>query len=229
VDESGALVLVIDDDAGLRRVLRTALETNGYHSLLASSATQGMREALSCNPDVVLLDLGLPDGDGAEMIARMRESSAVPILVVSVHSDEATKIAALDQGANDYITKPFSTGELMARIRVALRKNRDTSAEVVHVGRDIHVDLARRMVFVRGNEVHLAPVEFKLLTALVRNPERVITHAELTHLVWGPDGQPVQTLRVYMTHLRHKLERHPTRPRHLLTETGVGYRLRLSE
>jgi two-component system KDP operon response regulator KdpE len=229
VDESAALVLVIEDDAGFRRVLRTALETNGYHSLLAATATQGMREALSCNPDLVLLDLGLPDGDGADVIARMRESSAVPILVVSVRSDEATIIAALDRGANDYITKPFSTGELMARVRAALRNNRDINVEVVHVGRDIQVHLARRMVVVRGKEVHLAPVEFKLLTALVRNPGRVITHSELTHLVWGPDGQPVQTLRVYMTHLRHKLERQPARPRHLLTETGVGYRLRLSE
>jgi two-component system KDP operon response regulator KdpE len=227
MSEHRPLVLVVEDEPEMRALLRVALEAHGYRTLPVATAGQALREAFSNAPDLVLLDLGLPDGDGREVTRRIREWSSVPILVVSVRSTEEMKIEALDAGADDYITKPFGAGELMARVRAALRKNRDTNASVFHIGRDVRVDLDRRIVTVRGKEVHFTPVEFKLLTALVRNAGRVVPHQELLNQVWGPDPQPVETLRVFMTHLRHKLERQPGRPKHLLTETGVGYRLRV--
>jgi two-component system KDP operon response regulator KdpE len=230
VNEPQRVILVVEDEETMRTFVRVALEAYGYRTLEASTAAEGIRQAIAHMPDLVLLDLGLPDTDGGEVTRRIREWSNLPILIISARGAEASKVRALDEGADDYITKPFGAAELMARVRVALRKAapRDVPAEVVHVGNDIRVDLARRIVLVRGKEVHLAPTEFKLLATLVRHGGRVVTHHQLLEQVWGPDhAQQVQTLRVYMTNLRHKIERQPARPKHLVTETGIGYRLRL--
>ncbi len=228
--QSQPLVLVIEDEAQMRTFVRIALEAYGFATLEASTAADGIRQAAAHTPDLVLLDLGLPDADGSEVTRRIREWSSLPILIISARGTEASKVKALDEGADDYITKPFGAAELMARVRVALRKAgpRDVPADVVHVGNEVRVDLANRIVVVRGKEVHFAPVEYKLLVALVKRAGRVITYRELLEQVWGSDqAQPVQTLRVYMAQLRQKLERQPARPKYLLTETGVGYRLRL--
>jgi two-component system KDP operon response regulator KdpE len=231
VSEPHRVVLVIDDEAQMRIFVRIALEAYGYQALEAPTAAEGIRQATTHMPDLILLDLGLPDADGGEVTRRIREWSNLPILIISAGGTEASKVRALDEGADDYITKPFGAAELMARIRVALRKAgpaREVPAEVVHVGNDIRIDLARHLVLVRGKEVHLAPIEYKILATLVRHTGRVATHQQLIENVWGPgQAQQVQTLRVYMTQLRHKLERQPARPKYLLTETGIGYRLRL--
>ena len=231
MSEVEPLVLVVEDDRQMRTFIRIALEAYGYRMIEAATAAEGIKLAAKQAPDVVLLDLGLPDADGSVVTQRIRETSQVPILIISVRGTERTKVKALDDGADDYLTKPFGAAELMARIRVALRRSgagRDTPVDVVHVGEDIRVDLARRIVTVRGKEVRMAPVEFKLLATLVKQAGWVVTYKELLEQVWGPDhSQQVQTLRVYMTGLRHKLERQPARPKHLMTETGVGYRLRL--
>ena len=224
-------VLVVEDEAQMRTFVRVALEAYGYRTLEASTAAEGIRQAFAELPDLVLLDLGLPDADGGEVTRRLREWSNTPILVISARTAEASKVKALDDGADDYLTKPFGAAELMARVRASLRRakrTRDAPGDVVHVGGHIRVDLERRLVSVRGKEVHLAPIEFKLLATLVQNANRVVTHQQLLEWVWGPGNeQTVQTLRVYMTHLRHKLERQPARPKYLMTETGIGYRLRL--
>jgi two-component system KDP operon response regulator KdpE len=231
VNEPQPTVLVVEDEAQMRTFVRVALEAYGYHMVEAATAAEGIRQATKHVPDLVLLDLGLPDTDGSEVIRRIREWSNLPILVISARGAEQSKVRALDQGADDYLTKPFGAAELMARIRVALRKaarSRDVPLEVVHVGDDICIDMVRRVVLVRGKEVHLTPIEYKLLTTLVRQAGRVVTHHQLLDQVWGPENdQQVQSLRVYMTALRHKLERQPARPKYLLTETGIGYRLRL--
>ncbi len=228
MSQSQPLVLVIEDEAQMRTFVRIALEAYGYATLEASTAADGIRQAAAHVPDLVLLDLGLPDADGSEVTRRIREWSNLPILIISARGAEASKVKALDEGADDSITKPFGAAELMARVRVALRKAgpRDVPADVVHVGHEIRVDLANKIVVVRGKEVHLAPVEYKLLLALVRRAGRVVTYRELIEQVWGAEGQQLQTLRVYMAQLRQKLERQPARPKYLLTETGVGYRLR---
>ena len=230
MSQSQPLVLVIEDEAQMRTFVRIALEAYGFATLEATTAADGIRQAAAHTPDLVLLDLGLPDADGSEVTRRIREWSSLPILIISARGAEASKVKALDEGADDYITKPFGAAELMARVRVALRKAgpRDVPADVVHVGNEVRVDLANRIVVVRGKEVHFAPVEYKLLVALVKRAGRVITYRELLEQVWGSDqAQPVQTLRVYVAQLRQKLERQPARPKYLLTETGVGYRLRL--
>jgi two-component system KDP operon response regulator KdpE len=229
VSEVQPLVLVIEDEAKMRTFVRIALEAYGYRMIEACTAADGIRAAMTQSPDLVLLDLGLPDADGSVVTRRLRETSRLPILVISARSAEQSKVRALDEGADDYLTKPFGAAELMARIRAALRKvtpGRD--ATIVQVGDDIRIDLDRRLVVVRGKEVHLTPTEFKLLTTLVRQAGRVVTHHQLLEEVWGANsGQQVPTLRVYMTALRHKLERQPARPKYLMTETGIGYRLRL--
>jgi two-component system KDP operon response regulator KdpE len=197
--------------------------------LEAPTAAEGIRQARSYTPDVVLLDLGLPDADGSQVTKRIREYSSVPILVISARGSEESKVRALDDGADDYLTKPFGAAELMARIRVALRKStsRDTPL-LFRIGDEIEVDLARRTVTRRGTEVHLTPLEYKLLATLVRHAGNVLTHGQLLDQVWGPGHEnQMQYLRVYMTQLRHKLEREPARPRYLVTETGIGYRLRI--
>jgi two-component system, OmpR family, KDP operon response regulator KdpE len=229
VTEIAPVVLVVEDEAQMRTFVRIALESNGYQMLEAPTAAEGIRQARAYSPDVVLLDLGLPDADGSKVTRRIREYSSVPILVISARGNEQSKVEALDDGADDYLTKPFGAAELMARIRVALRKTASREAPaVVRIGEDIVVDLTRRSVTLRGDEIHLTPIEFKLLAALVRHAGNVQTHHQLLDEVWGPGHEnQMQYLRVYMTQLRHKLEREPARPRYLVTETGIGYRLRV--
>ena len=229
--EPRPLVLVIDDEAPMRRFLRVALTSNGYQVVEAESGEQGIALAASHNPELVLLDLGLPDLDGLVVTQRLREWSRAPIVVVSARGLENDKILALDGGADDYLTKPFGVGELLARLRVALRHaaGQKGADPIFGVG-DLRVDLGRRQVQIAGEEVHLTPIEYRLLATLVKYAGRVITHRQLLREVWGPHaGDQVQYLRVYMAQLRHKLEATPGKPRYLVTEPGVGYRLRTDE
>ena len=226
---SAPVILVIEDEAPIRRFVRISLEADGYHPIEATTGQQGLREAESLPPDAVILDLGLPDLDGLDVIRRLRSWSQVPIIVLSARGRETDKIAALDAGADDYLTKPFGAGELLARIRVALRHRRQTSdatdSAVFQVG-ELKVDQSRHEVSVGDREVHLTPTEFRLLAVLIRNAGKVVTHRQLLKEVWGPDSvQEYQYLRVYMGQLRRKLETETTRPRYLLTEAGIGYRL----
>jgi two-component system KDP operon response regulator KdpE len=228
----GALVLVVEDEPQMRRFLRPALEGQGYRVLETASAQEAIVLASSHNPDCVLLDLGLPDGDGVDVTRRLREWSTMPIIVVSARGQETDKIAALDAGADDYLTKPFGTGELLARLRVAHRhaaRPAEGAREPVFEAEGLRVDLVRRTVSRDGKELHLTPLEYKLLATLVRHCGMVITHRQLLKEVWGPSAvNETQYLRVYMAQLRHKIEKDPTRPTLLMTETGVGYRLRAS-
>jgi two-component system KDP operon response regulator KdpE len=224
------VVLLIEDEPQMRRFLRTALEPHGYRLVEAETAREGLAHAAAHNPDVVLLDLGLPDMDGLEVTRRVRAWSPIPIIVLSARGRESDKVAALDAGADDYVTKPFAVGELLARMRVALRHARQADGgpeePLFEVG-DLRVDLARRQVRMAGRDVHLTPTEYKLLAVLVRHAGRVLTHRQLLREVWGINAiQHTHYLRVYMTQLRHKLEGDPARPQYLTTELGVGYRLR---
>ncbi|HVO70766.1 MAG TPA: response regulator [Aggregatilineaceae bacterium] len=226
----GPLILVIEDDVQIRRFLRTTLTSNGYRLLEATTAGEGLKQASLHHPDVIILDLGLPDLDGLDVTRRLREWALTPIIVVSAREQERDKVSALDAGADDYLTKPFGTSELLARIRVALRHALRTmhgDEEPVFIVGGLQVDLVRRQVSVEGNEVHLTPIEYKLLTTLVRYAGKVVTRHQLLKEVWGPSyaGED-HILRVYMGQLRHKLEVDPTRPRYLMTEPGVGYRLK---
>jgi two-component system KDP operon response regulator KdpE len=231
MSEPTPLVLIIEDEADMRTFARIALAAHGYRSVEAETAADGIRRASEYHPDLVLLDLGLPDADGSEVTRRLREWSTMPILIISARGSEESKVKALDEGADDYMTKPFGAAEMMARIRVALRnaaRLRSNPGGVVHIGEEIAVDVARRSVTVRGGNVHLTPIEFKLLTTLLRHAGMVLTHRLLLTEVWGPGHETeTQYLRVYMTQLRHKLERRPARPKFLLTEPGIGYRLRI--
>jgi two-component system KDP operon response regulator KdpE len=223
------VVLIVEDEPQMRRFLRAALEGHAYRPIEAATAREGVAQAAGRNPDAILLDLGLPDGDGIDVTRRLREWSTTPIIVISARGQEQDKVAALDAGADDYLTKPFGVGELLARLRVALRHavQRATGASdpVFSVG-GLRVDLERRRVFVDEQEVHLTPTQYKLLTALVGRAGKVLTHRQLLKDVWGPNAiTQTHYLRVYMTQLRHKLEADPTKPRYLLTEPGVGYRL----
>ncbi len=224
------LILLIEDEPQMRRFLRITLQGHGYRLVEAATGQEGLMQAATRNPDVVLLDLGLPDVDGLEVTARLREWTQTPIVVISAREQEQDKVKALDAGADDYLTKPFSAGELMARIRVALRHvARQTAGkqEPVFVLQNLRVDLAQRQVFIDNAEIHLTPIEYKLLTVLVRHAGKVITHRQLLQEVWGAAHvNEVQYLRVYMTQLRHKLENDPTRPRFLMNEPGIGYRLK---
>ena len=223
------VALLIEDEIQMRRFLRAALQSHEYQLVEATTAREGLAQAAGRNPDVILLDLGLPDGDGIGLTRRIREWSTVPIIVLSARGREEDKVAALDAGADDYLTKPFGVGELLARLRVALRHSTPgagaTSEPVLTVG-GLRVDFEHRRVFVDDIEVHLTPTEYKLLGALVRHAGKVLTHRQLLKDVWGPNAvEHTHYLRVYMTQLRHKLEVDATRPRYLLTEPGVGYRL----
>ena len=227
---SDPAVLIIEDELHTRRFLRAALRGNGFQVIEADSARQGLSQAAGRNPEVILLDLGLPDRDGREVIRDLRRLTRAPIIILSARGQEQEKVRLLDLGADDYLTKPFGVAELLARIRVALRHAAlpmESLEEPVHLADDIMLDPLRRQVFRGGDEVHLTPTEYKLLLTLVRHAGRVLTHRQLLEEVWGAgyDGQ-VHYLRVYMAQLRHKLERDPTRPRVLLTEPGIGYRLR---
>jgi two-component system, OmpR family, KDP operon response regulator KdpE len=229
-DPTGSVVLVIEDEPQLRRFLRAALRTQGYRVLEAETGAGGLAEAAAHVPDVIVLDLGLPDMDGVEVARRLREWSLTPVLVLSARGQERDKIEALDAGADDYLTKPFGVGELLARLRACLRRRAhasgDTGEMLFRCG-DWEVDLEAHVVRRAGTELHLTPLQFRLLAALVRNAGKVVTHRQLLQEVWGP-GATSQThyLRVFMGQLRHKLEVDPAHPRHLVTEAGVGYRLR---
>ena len=225
-----AKILTIEDEQEIRRFLRVSLSHHGYELAEAENGAGGILQAAQQQPDLIVLDLGLPDMDGLEVIRRVREWSRLPIIVLSARGQEREKVTALDAGADDYLTKPFSVGELLARIRVALRHraaaadgNGDEAAFQVD---KLKVDLARRQVTVDGRQVRLTPTEYRLLTTLVQHAGRVITHRQLLKEVWGPDSvQENHYLRVFMAQLRQKLEADPARPRYLLTEPGVGYRL----
>ncbi|MBA4018230.1 MAG: DNA-binding response regulator [Pirellula sp.] len=223
-----ARILVIEDESPIRKFLRISLESNGFAMLEAETAEQGLRMASAEPPDAVVLDLGLPDSDGLDVMRRLREWTSVPIIVLSARGREADKIAALDGGADDYLTKPFGVGELLARLRVALRHaSRGSRPEepTFQVG-GLRVDLAARRAFIDEGEVHLTPTEYRLLTTLIRHVGKVVTHRQLLKEVWGPDSvEENQYLRVYLGQLRRKIERDAARPRYLLTEPGVGYRL----
>ena len=223
-----AEVLLIEDDPQIRRFLRHSLGAGNYKLVEAVTAAEGAAQAAAHQPDIVLLDLGLPDGDGLAVIGRIREFSQVPILVISARGLERDKIAALDAGADDYVAKPFAVGELLARMRAALRRNNSragTSATVFRVD-DVEVDLEKRVVKKGGAETHVTPIEFKLLQTMIRHAGRVVTQRQLLNEVWGPNHvEQAQYLRVYMGQLRRKLEADPARPRFLRTEPGVGYRL----
>jgi two-component system KDP operon response regulator KdpE len=228
--EDKELILLIEDEPQMRRFLRITLQSHGYRLIEAATAQDGLMQATTRNPDVVLLDLGLPDLDGLEVTKRLREWTQTPIIVISAREQEQDKVKALDAGADDYLTKPFNAGELLARIRVALRhaaKSSTGQQEPVFVLDNLRVDMAKRQVFVNDQEVHLTPIEYKLLVVLVRHAGKVITHSQLLKEVWGPAYiNEVQYLRVYMTQLRHKLEADPARPTFLLNEPGIGYRFK---
>lgn len=233
MSSSAWVVLVIEDEVPIRRFLKAALEGQGFKLLEAATGTQGLALAASHNPDIVLLDLGLPDIDGLEVIKRLREWAGTPIMVISARGRDADKVEGLDAGADDYLTKPFSVEELTARMRVAIRhltQSRTGKAEPIFQTGELRVDLARRIVWVAGKEIHLTPIEFKLLAVLVRHSGKVITQKQLLKEVWGHrSDEQAHYLRNYIHHLRHKLEADPARPVYLRTEPGVGYRLKCDE
>jgi two-component system, OmpR family, KDP operon response regulator KdpE len=226
-----ATILVVEDELPIRRFLRPAIESAGWRLIEAETAAAGILEATQARPDVIVLDLGLPDTDGIEVIRRVREWSAMPIIILSARGQEVDKVAALDAGADDYVQKPFNVAELMARVRVALRHATSLaqpSADSTIVAGEIAIDLARRVVTRGGAEVHLTPIEYKLLTTLARHAGLVMTHRQLLKEVWGPGhAEESHYLRMFVRQLRQKLEANPNQPRHLFTEVGVGYRFRL--
>jgi two-component system, OmpR family, KDP operon response regulator KdpE len=225
--DTPARLLLIEDDPAIRRFVRQALEGAGHTVFEADTLQRGLIDAATRKPDLIVLDLGLPDGDGVDLIRDLRGWSTLPVIVLSARVNENDKINALDAGADDYLVKPFSVGELMARVRAALRRHASAGAAVVsvlHFG-ECEVDLVRRSVRRAGQHVHLTPVEYKLLAALVSRDGQVLTHRQLLRDVWGPGHvDHSHYLRIYMGHLRRKLELNPAQPAHFLTETGVGYR-----
>ncbi|MDD4912807.1 MAG: two-component system response regulator KdpE [Sideroxydans sp.] len=224
-----ATIIVVEDEAQIRRFLRSALDTEGYQVVEAETGKQGLADAATRKPDLVILDLGLPDMDGIEVVKALRTWTSVPIVILSARSQENDKIAALDAGADDYLVKPFGVGELLARIRVALRHVSSVAGdgnEGLFAVDELKVDMIHRKVMVGDAEVHLTPIEYRLLTVLIKHAGKVLTHQALLKEVWGPSYvERAHYLRIYMGNLRHKLEKDPARPRFLLTEVGVGYRL----
>ncbi|WP_274369646.1 two-component system response regulator KdpE [Morganella morganii] len=219
-------VLIVEDEKGIRRLLRTALEGDAVRVFEAEDLARGLVEAATRKPDLVILDLGLPDGDGIAFVQEFRQWSSVPVLVLSARDSEHDKIAALDAGADDYMTKPFGVGELQARLRVLMRRYPGSEKnDPVYAFGDICVDIAARRVSKGGEEVHLTPIEFRLLTILIGHSGKVLTQRQLLNEVWGPNAvEHAHYLRIYMGHLRQKLETDPARPQHFITETGIGYR-----
>jgi two-component system, OmpR family, KDP operon response regulator KdpE len=226
---NAATIIVIEDEAQIRRFLRTTLAAEGYKVIEAESGKQGLNEAATRKPDLIILDLGLPDMDGVEVMKALHRWSTVPVIILSARSQESDKISALDAGADDYLVKPFGVGELLARIRVALRhvsSTADGEAEGIFTVDELKVDMIHRKVTVSGAEVHLTQIEYRLLNVLIKHAGKVLTHQMLLKEVWGPNYvERAHYLRIYMGNLRHKLEKDSARPRFLLTEVGVGYRL----
>lgn len=221
-------IVVVEDDAQIRHFIRTALSTEGWQIFEVGTLKQGLIDVGTRRPDLVILDLGLPDGDGVDFIRELRSWSSIPVIVLSARTDESEKVKALDAGADDYLTKPFSVAELQARIRANLRRNaqKNDSENAIFCFGDNAVDFARRVVTRRGEEVRLTPIEYRLLAMLATHAGRVITQRQLLQEVWGPAyGERTHYLRVHMGHLRQKLEDDPAQPQYLLTETAVGYRL----
>ena len=231
MSQDKGMILLIEDEPQMQRFLRIVLQGQGYCFIEAQTGQEGLVQAATRSPDIILLDLGLPDIDGLEVTRRLREWSDIPIIVLSAREQEQDKIKALDAGADDYLTKPFGAGELLARIRVAIRHKvmrQSTTGEPVFILDNLRVDMSRRQVFLNEQEVHLTPIEYKLLTVLIQNAGKVVTHSQLLKEVWGPSySKETQYLRVYMTQLRHKLELDPARPRFLINEPGIGYRLKI--
>ncbi len=230
--ETTATILLIEDERQMRRFLRITLQSEKYGVLEAETAADGLAQAAMRNPDVVLLDLGLPDMDGLQVIEKLREWSAVPVIVISAREQEGDKITALDGGADDYLTKPFGAGELLARIRAALRRaapRGQDQGEAVFVADELRIDFLKRQVYCGAREIHLTPIEYRLLTVLVRNAGRVMTHRQILKEVWGPPYiEQTHYLRVFMNQLRKKIEADSARPRFLLNEPGIGYRFKLN-
>ncbi|WAC71352.1 two-component system response regulator KdpE [Roseateles sp. SL47] len=229
MSEPQPVALIVEDEPNIRRFVRLALEGEGWTVHDTTTVKQGLIDAGTRRPDLVVLDLGLPDGDGLEFLRDLRGWSSVPVIVLSARGAEEDKIAALDSGADDYLSKPFGVGELMARVRVALRRSQSRASEqqdpVFRFG-DVEVDQAARRVKRAGQDVHLTPIEYRLLSHLIANAGKVLTHRQLLKAVWGPAHvEQNHYLRVYMGNLRQKLEAEPASPKHLLTETAVGYRL----
>jgi two-component system, OmpR family, KDP operon response regulator KdpE len=219
------VALIIDDEVQIRRLLRVVLEAENYQTHEAETGQQGLIEIASRRPDIILLDLGLPDLDGLEVLKRLREWSEAPVLVLSVRDDEEGKVAALDAGAEDYVTKPFSTPELLARLRAAQRKTRPEEEISVFKSGDLIVDLTARVVTRAGHEIKLTATEYALLRLFVRHAGRILTHRQILREIWGPKSEEHrQYLRVYVTHLRQKIEADSTKPRLIKTEPGIGYR-----
>jgi two-component system KDP operon response regulator KdpE len=227
MNDFGLRVLVVDDERAIRRYLHAALNAQGYTVFEASCGKDALIMTASERPDLIILDLGLPDLDGVEVTRQLREWTGIPIIILSVREQDIDKISALDAGADDYLTKPFSSGELMARMRAALRHTMQGVSEPVFETDNLKVDLTRRLVKVDGEEISLTPTEYDLLRILVQNAGRVITHRQLLRQVWGTAYETeAHLLRVNMSNLRRKIEPDPTRPRYIITEPGVGYRLR---
>ena len=226
--DTGQRVLVVDDENSIRRYLRAALSAQGFTVYEAASGEEAVNAVLSDRPDIIILDLGLPDFDGIEVTRRLREWSQTPIIILSVREAENDKIAALDAGADDYLTKPFGTGELMARMRVVMRRPANKSNEPVIQVDNLKIDLSRRLVLVNGKEISLTPTEYDILRLLMQNAGKVITHRQLLRQVWGTAYESeMHLLRVNISNLRRKIESDPARPHYLVTESGVGYRLRI--
>lgn len=228
--ETGLRVLVVDDERAIRRFLKASLEAHGNQVIEATNGAEALTAAAEQHPDLIVLDLGLPDIDGIEVTRRLRDWTRIPILILSVRDQESEKIAALDAGADDYLTKPFGIGELMARLRVALRHSASTPGEPVYQFEALQIDLARRLVTLNGQEIALTPTEYDLLRLLVKNAGRVLTHHYLLREVWGTAYlTETHLLRVNISNLRHKIEPDPDQPHYILTEPGVGYRFRAGD
>lgn len=222
------VAILIEDERQIRRFVRTALEAEGWNVFETDTLRQGLTDAGTRHPDLIILDLGLPDGDGMDFLRDLRGWSKVPVIVLSARVGEQDKIEALDTGADDYLTKPFGVGELLARVRAASRRRNDVGGALGTIFEfgDVKIDLSLRTVHKRGTAVHLTPIEYRLLTLLVTNSGKVLTHRQILREVWGPShSEDGHYVRVYMGHLRQKLEDDPTQPKHILTETAVGYRL----
>jgi two-component system KDP operon response regulator KdpE len=228
--ENGVRVLVVDDEPAIQRFLRTALSAEGYSVFAASNGADALTQVIAHRPDLIILDLGLPDMDGSQVTRRVREWSSVPIIILSVRGQEADKIESLDAGADDYLTKPFSVGELLARMRVGLRRATPSSTGQPFVSGELSVDLTRRTVTVAGREVRLTPTEYDILRVLVSHAGMVLTHHQILREVWGAGyEQEAHMLRVNISNLRRKIEVDPSRPRYVVSEPGVGYRLTSEE